>query len=631
MGAKLAGANGKHLNYVLRKQPTLIIGYFVIKNGYYEVGSMAGLILATYYYRMNFEDTETDGTGVNVVPTELVWHELASDTAYASGTGYPQEYESWEEYFSDKIDEYNEGKAEEDQVELIYNENLDSWGYWMPQAIERTSYLKFMQVKNIDGTLSTSDLLILTGQFGQNWQSYVPNFVTTTTGNVVTAVGSFFESVNVVTARNQQGTATAWQKMPFIGEYNGAGYSIDHVNLVGYAPTSGSAATFNVGMFEEIGSGTVTTAGSKVVTGTGLVTGVNLRNWNIGFSDYNSTSGNIINVGGVVGLSKQVQALDECTFHGIINVFSLNGTVNVGGIVGTYDSSGVSAHSAIDGAIAIGNMYVSAQDVNAGGIIGNLASTDCTVKDVVAMMGIFSTANGTNTLGGLIGTTTWVDKTQVLTVTSGKINAYVADSVINMNGNGSVVTRQIGNYATNVAGVSYTALMTGSTSAYDSANGYKYLGLGYTTTPGAYDMIEDRTVASTAKYESPRLKDIIMVYVLHYGLNSSTATIGEAANVSVYQMSTTSTLVGTALGTDGSKISIGNQQQVAYLREFRFASFNLERDVDMYNLYQVTPFEGSFYGSVTANGHTINLRNSAQAKMFKIELAGHALPISRDV
>ena len=630
LGAQLTStSSGKHLNYALRKQPTLVIGYFVVKDGYYEVGSMAGLILATYYYRMNFEDTETEGSGVNVAPTELVWYPLASDSAYASGTGYPQGYESWEEYFQAEIDDYNEGKAEEDQVSLIYNENADSWGYWKPQAIARTSYLRFMQVKNIDGTLSASDLVILEGQFGQNWQTYVPNFVPTTTGNVITAIGSFFPTVNVVTARNEQGTATAWQKVPFIGEYNGVGYTIDHVNLIGYAPISNSATTFNVGMFEEIGSASVTTAGNKTVSGVGIVSGINLRNWNVGFSDYNSDSSNVVNVGGVVGLSNQTQALDQCSFHGIINVYSLNGTVNVGGIVGKYDDTNVSAHNAIEGAIAVGNMYITAQNVNAGGIIGNLASDDCAVKDVVALMGIFSTANGDNTLGGLIGTTSWVTKANALTVTSGKTNAYVADSVINMNGNGSVVSKQIGNGST-AAGVTYTALMSGSTSAYDSVNSYKYLGLGSTTTPGAYDMLEDRTVASTAKYESPRLKDIIMVYVLHYGLTSSTATIGTTPGIAVYQMQTTSSLVGTALGTDGSKISIGNQQQVAYLREFRFACFNLERDVDMYNLYQVTPFEGSFYGSVTANGHVINLRNSAQAKMFKIELSTHALPISID-
>ena len=627
LGARLVGSKGKELNYALRKQPTLVIGYFVVKDGYYEVGSMAGLMLATYYYRMNFVDTETTGDGINVVPTELVWHSLATDAEYSSGTGYPNDYESWEEYFNAMVAEYNDGKAEEDQVEWIYNETSDSWGYWMPQAIARTSYLKFMQVKNIDGTLSSSDMLILEGQFGANWQTYVPNFVTSSAGDVVTAVGAFFETQDVVTARDTQGNPTATMSVPFIGEYKGAGYTINHVNLVGYAPISATPATFNVGMFEEVGSATVTTAGGKVVSGMGVVSGVNLRNWSVSFNDYNSAS-NTLNLGGIVGLSKQAQTLDESSFHGIINVYSLNGTLNVGGLVGKYDGTDIAEHNAIDGALAVGNMYVTAQDVNAGGIVGNLASTNCAINNVASMMGIFSTANGSNTIGGLIGTTTWLDKANALTTSGGKQNAYVTDSVVDMS-NGSAVNKQVGN-GSDVAGVTYTTLMSGSTSAYDSGNGNKYLGSSNTTTPGRYDMIQDRTVASSAMYESPRLKDVIMVYVLQYGLNTTTATVDTVSGVSVYAISTTSKLVGTALGTDGSKISINNQQQVAYLREFRFASFNLERDVDMYNLYSTSPFEGAFYGSVTANGHTINLRSSSQAKMFKVELSGHVVPVSKD-
>ncbi|MBQ3754759.1 MAG: hypothetical protein II867_01180, partial [Clostridia bacterium] len=211
---------------------------------------------------------------------------------------------------------------------------------------------------------------------------------------------------------------------------------------------------------------------------------------------------------------------------------------------------------------------------------------------------------------------------------------YVTDSVVNMS-TGAAVNKLIGN-SSDVAGVSYTALINGSTSGY-SAGTKTYLGLGSAPAASTYDVIADRTVAAGALVESPRLIDIIKIYVLLYAKTTTTNN-----GVKYYMIADSSDLVGTALGTTGSRIEINNIQQVAYLREFRFACFTLTQNVDMYNHYANAAYAGAFYGSVfnnsdngtpryDANGYKINLRESGSpAKMFQVELSGHALPVKVD-
>jgi hypothetical protein len=606
LGATLSSSNGKHLNYTLRKQPTLTIGYFVVIGDAYQVGSMAGLMLATDYYRMNFVDTSTEGTGTNVVPTVTVWKQITTNDIYESGTGYPSTYssDSWDDYFSDFMAAYNADKADEDKIEIILEGN--NWGYYVSQPIDRTKYLKFIQVSNISGVLSSSDILILRGQFGDDWSSVLTNFIGTSAGNVVTAIGAFFKNQTV-------GVNT----VPFIGEYDGAGYTIDNVNIMGYA-TSSTTTTYNIGMFESVGESSVT-VGTLTVNGNGLVKDINLRNWNIVFSDGNSVN-DTINVGGIIALSEQQNTLSNSSFHGIINVYSANGTINVGGLVGKY--VGADNIVAFNGAIALGSIYSNATTVNAGGIVGNFGSSSSTVNDVVAMMGIFSTAAASNTIGGLVGTSSNLN---VLTASTGKENAYVHDSVVNANGSGTAVNKQVGN-STIVDGVTYSELITGSTSGYADGS---YLGSGHTSAQGKYDMIVDGIVDSSALRESQRLVDIIKIYVLLYSKSTTTSGSGQEAKT-VYRVSSTSNLVGSALGTNGNPIVINNIQQVAYLREFRFATFTLARDINMYTAYSQLPFGGAFYGTVNANSHKINLRDSSSAKMFAVELSGHVLPIVID-
>ena len=222
-----------------------------------------------------------------------------------------------------------------------------------------------------------------------------------------------------------------------------------------------------------------------------------------------------------------------------------------------------------------------------------------------------------NRIGGLVGNST---NASVLTASTGKENVYVTDSVVNMSANsgaGAVVSKQVGNGA-DVTGVTYSALITGSTSGYADGS---YGGQGNTSAAGKYDMIND--LPAEAVCESPRLIDIIKIYVLLY-----TKSLDSVNNV--YTISNSSKLIGSALGTTGSPIVINNQQQVAYLREFRFATFTLARDIDMYTAYNAGTAAGAFYGTVNAGSYKINLRARENAKMFQVELSGHALPLKID-
>ncbi|MBR4800372.1 MAG: hypothetical protein IK048_01680 [Clostridia bacterium] len=601
---------GKELNYNLRKQPTLIIGYFVSieegeYQGYFKINSMAGLMLATYYYSMNFVATTGTGGDVNSAPTENVWTSLATASEYENNNP-PSGYQSWEAYFNEKIAEYNANKPNNTvpNATLEYEETFGEWGYWAHKLVDRTAYSKFIQVKDISGVLTEGDIRILAGQW-QDWSAHLTNFLPTTVGNAVTVVGAMFT--------NHSGA-------PFIGIYDGGGYSITNVNVIGFA-TSPSQATYNVGMFESVGYGEVEIDENNTFSGYGQVKEVNLRDWSISFTDGNNT-GDTINVGGIIGLDNQRSTLNNGSFHGTINVYAPYSTVNVGGIVGKFVDTGISTPiDVVYGAIALGNIYVNGSTVNAGGIVGNYAGTTCTVKNVVSLTGIFS-AGASGYIGGLIGTSA---NSSVLATADGKSNTYVTDSVVNMYTQ-QAVNKKVGNLS-NAAGVSYSDLIAGSTTAYVSAGGndpYKYLG-GGGVSRGIYDVLDDLPLSATTLHESPRLVDLIKVYVLRYEKSTTTHGSGQA-QITVYRIAD-SYLVGSALGTSASPIIIKNQQHVAYLREFRFATFTLANNVDMYTNYSTSPYAGAFYGTVnTASaGLKINLINSATAQMFEVELANHAL------
>lgn len=653
LGAQMTSTNGSHLNYVLRNQPSLIIGYFVSAGDYYEVSTFAGLMLATYYYQLNF-------TGFDEVPIETVWISFCTAEQYEKREGMPEGYDTWDAYFAARIAEINSdpdylylsgGSTALTIDDIVYEDESDRWGVWADKYVDTsTVYKSFRQTANISGTLTAYDISLLEGQFGDNWgvgKGYLNNFIYTEQGSIVTAIGSIFADVTYV---NEKGETVT---VPFVGTYDGNGYVIDGFNILAYA-SGGEAATLNIGMFSRIGSGLMP---KDTVPSNGKVTGVNLRNVNITVSDY-SGNANTINVGGIVGSSQQTTSIENSSAHLNITIYSTGGTVNVGGLIGEYGyyETGVSSVAAVNGVISLGSIYVNAPTVNAGGIIGLIASNSVGyVNNAVSMTEIFSTSQN-NTIGGLIGSASGASSTAetVLTSADGKQNGYLTDSIVNMT-TGEAVNYAVGNIPSSTGiDVSYSTLYAYSVSGYNAQGVYYRLSTDSADNRGRYDVLSDGKVmlnndgdgnySQSSMYESSRLADIIDIYILLYAKTATTTSAtsgGDTAIIDVYAKSSSSWLVGTAKGTDSSQIAIANQQHVGLLRMLRFASFRLVADVTMYTNHSDALYSGAFYGKVTNTAtvegaqvtYTINLRNSNgnnPAKMFEVELSAHSLPLKKD-
>lgn len=322
----------------------------------------------------------------------------------------------------------------------------------------------------------------------------------------------------------------------------------------------------NVGMFAKIAS-------------TGTVKNVNLRNFSIIANCANTAT--TYNVGGIAGQS--ASALENCTFHGSITVNGASTAVNVGGIAG-------SATANVTGAIVLGNIDVTSAG-KVGGVVGY--ANGIILDKVVSMIEIFANGN----VGAVVGNGS-VTATNVYYLAN---SAYTKGLVL---ATGSVGTAK-----------TYTELMAGSNSGYNAEK-------------GAFDVIENTTIVVEGenKYpaarESMHLQDLVKVYLLMYS-QADTAHKGYLA------VSDKSWLVGTADGTTSKPIVIANQQDVSLLRQFRFATFTLANNVEMYSTRPNTVFDGVFYGTVQANGHKIYVykqSDSDSLAMFE-KVVGTALPI----
>ena len=627
LGAELTSGDGKHLNYNLRTQPTLTIGYFVSKEGAYQVGSFAGLMLATHYYKMNF----TDGFESGVVS---VWNKLCSFDDYAANANIPTDitdeegnaFTTWDEYF----DAYEAANG----VVIESDTDRAQYGYWAEKEAEKITYTNFLQVANISGVLSKSDMDILTGEFGSNWgrgTDNLSNFLKSGVGSTVTVIGSIFS--------NAQRDGASY---PFIGIYDGAGYTIDKVNIMGIAESG--VSVLNVGMFESVGSGSLPTTeeGAQTLILNGAVRDVHLRNFNIVVSNSSNIT---VNVGGIIGFSQQFETMQNCSFHGAITVDSSSGTVNAGGIVGSFDSAGVEREgNAIDGAISLGSIRLNGKAAfNAGGVIGLLKGRTGMdkVANTVSMTELFA-HSAAAILGGIVGRATG---------TSDAIDgtaAFITDSIVNVQ-SGATSGLAVGNVSSSAGmDVSYSELRRGSVSAYNASGEYYNYGNSLDAIArGEYDVLRDGALSfdndgkATSTYESMRLADMIDIYMLLYSKTQRNKEID--GNTAAVYVKGTSWLVGNRTGTDDSRFAISNQQHVALLREFRFASFEMKNDVVMYTTHgtvvsveytadgkhyvatELAVFGDAFYGSVSANGYTIDLKGAD--RMFESELSGHAVPV----
>lgn len=546
LSAQVSGENGMEHNYNMSNQPILTIGYFVDKTDF-EVGSIASLMIASYYWYASQHADSPDFTPIVSAGSE--WVSIVTSDVYGTGAfgesnkpaDAPENCNSWDEYFA-----YIEKR---ENVTVFLNEyEKNSWGYYKTtQTTTKPAYTSYRQTADFTGIVKQADIEILnnfftTYTFGEDgtaiptqhtWGKggeYITNFLKPSVGNVLTALGSVFVSTGD----------------GFGGTYNGNGYVIEYLNIYGFG-----GATQNVGMFDKIGNGSVS--------------GLHLRNVTI--------SANSGNVGGIAGEILAGEASSDVTnvsFHGSITV---SGSGNVGGLFGK------SARK-VEKAIVLGTITA-----NGGSVAGVVGSLSGTLSSVVSLMQV----DASGTVAPIANGGTVNDST------------YLANAVWSKDGNGKIA------YAGgNGTAKSYAELMGGSISGYGND---KYYYAGETpNTKGVYDVIDDVPLTSidvqnnSNPRQSMRLRDIVDVYLLMYSLSETKATVGEINGARTYTISTTSWLVGNKHGTsETDAIVIANKQNVALLRQLRFATFVLMVDLTS---YEAQSFGGAFYGTIYHNGHS---------------------------
>ena len=551
LSAQVSGEKGMEHNYNMSNQPILTIGYFVDKTDF-EVGSIASLMIASYYWYASEHADSPDFTPIVSAGSE--WVSIVTNDVYGTGAfgesnkpaDAPENCNSWDEYFA-----YIEQK---ENVTVFLNEyESNSWGYYKTtQTTTKPTYTSYRQTADFTGIVKQADIEILNNFFTtymygedgaatptqQTWGkggTYITNFLKPSVGNVLTALGSVFVSTGD----------------GFGGTYNGNGYVIEYLNIYGFG-----GATQNVGMFDKIGNGSVS--------------GLHLRNVTI--------SANGGNVGGIAGEILAGEASSDVTnvsFHGSITV---SGSDNVGGLFGK------SARD-ISKAIVLGTITA-----NGGSVAGVVGSLSGKLSSVVSLMQV----DASGTVAPIANGGTVNDST------------YLANAVWSKDGNGKIA------YAGgNGTAKSYAELLGGSTSGYGNDK-YYYAG----DTPnqkGVYDVIDDVALTSidvqnnSNPRQSMRLRDVVDVYLLMYSLSETTATGNTAtesgiAGARTYTISTTSWLVGGKHGTGkADAIVIANKQNVALLRQLRFATFVLSVDLTS---YEAQSFGGAFYGTIYQNGYS---------------------------
>ena len=559
LGAKVDPTNGMDLNYRLSNQPTLTIAYFVSTGDEYEINSLARLLIASFYY------TASQNPGnleiIKIVSSGYKWVSVVSADDYDKGEfELPQDTPitdskatTWDEYFTELE---AKGYSVFFNIEANAQDNIpaNTWGYYATTTSESSTIpTSYKLTKDIVGKFTESDISILNtfftviGDDGKTTTStwsgngtYLKNVLKAAEGKIATINGSLFVS----TAKTEE----AGDVTGFGGTFDGNGYVIEYLNIMGYGKD-------NVGLFDVIGAN-------------GIVKNLHLRNVTI--------NGNAKYVGGIAG--KVLAAADALTEKSVKNV-SFHGSINV---TGSTDQSvgglfGISER-VVENAIVLGSITVSNVNAKVGGVVG---SSEQGMSNVVSLMQIDANCN----VGAFSQTNTNVT------------NSYHLQNAV-WRRNGSSIT-----FVNHTNAKTFDELMSGSVSGYGTTNKY-YHESETSVTKGEYDVLDDVVLTKISvdnkenARQSMRLADIVKVYLLMYSLNETQATdSGNLNGANVYAISTSSWLVGTADGTTAKPIAIANKQNVSLLRELRFASFTLKANV---SIEIASTFSGAFYGSVTS-------------------------------
>lgn len=575
LGASVSTEYGMNLNYRLSNQPILTIAYFVsTESNEYNITSLARLLIASFYYTAHQNPQNLDM--IKIVSSGYAWVKVVSvgeDGAYVGDYKKPDnspikdsKAKTWDEYLAE---------LQAADYAVFFDTEKSEWGYYSSnESTQNDIPLRFVQKKDITGTFTAQDIEILNAFFTTlstddngavtqkhyNWngtnKQYLTNVLKARVGANVTIDGSLFVSTKV----GENGVLTG-----FDGTYDGNGYVIEYLNIMGYGKT-------NVGLFDVIGE-------------TGIVKNVHLRNVTI-----NANQGNVGMLAGNVYESKTTEtSVKNVSVHGAIN--AIGGTV--GGLFGT------SARD-IENAIVLGT--ITSQNATLGGVVG---TTSASVKEVVSLVQI--TANG--------------GSVNPFTTSSATIeNSYHMTNAVWQKGSGFVNVS--GKSKT------FNELMSGSVSGYGEQNKYYYTGE-TAPTKGTLDILDDvqltalsaiDTQAEENARQSMRLRDIVFVYLMMYSLSTTkgTLTSENIFNVNVYALSSSSWLVGSADGTQSKPIAIANKQNVSLLRQLPFATFTLKANI---SIDITSTFAGAFFGIVTSEtdsaGNSLGYKITCDKAMFE--------------
>lgn len=527
LGATVSKDKGMNFNFRLINQPVLTIAYIVENNGVYEIDTLARLLIASFYYTAH--QNPGDQIFMQIVQSGYKWFEVVngedySQVDFAVPEGSPitvdDTIKTWDAYIN---------ALNEKGYVVFYNETEKAWGCYVSDSSQSTSLpSSYKLTKDISGKFTADDIKVLdafftvtttdgNGQFTTTkytWSGegsdYLKNVLSAAVDKVATINGSLFVS------QKAEGAAAI---TGFDGTFDGNGYVIEYLNIMGYGKD-------NVGLFDVIGAN-------------GIVKNLHLRNVTI--------NGNAKYVGGIAG--KVLAAADALTEKSVKNV-SFHGSINV---TGSTDQSvgglfGISER-AVENAIVLGSITVSNVNAKVGGVVGTATAG---LNNVVSMMQITAS-------GGTVGAFT-SDNANI-----GEKCTHMTNAVWKRPTSDTGLTSGTGFVNVGGKNVSYNALMSGSNSLYANA----------TFDSGTYDVISE-TFADSGQNVNPRqskrLRDMVSVYLLMYSLS---------ANGGTYTISSSSWLVGTADGTTAKPIVIANKQNVSLLRELRFAAFVLKANVSI--------------------------------------------------
>ena len=481
LGATVSKDKGMNFNFRLINQPVLTIAYIVENNGTYEIDTLARLLIASFYYTAH--QNPGDQIFMQIVQSGYKWFEVVngedySQVDFAVPEGSPitvdDKIKTWDAYIN---------ALNEKGYVVFYNETEKAWGCYVSDSSQSTSLPNsYKLTKDISGKFTADDIKVLdafftvtttddNGQFTTTkytWSGegsdYLKNVLSASVDKVATINGSLF-----VSQKAEGATAITG----FDGTFDGNGYVIEYLNIMGYDKD-------NVGLFDVIGAN-------------GIVKNLHLRNITI-----NANQGN---VGGIAG--KVLAAADALTEKSVKNV-SFHGSINVTGstdqsVGGLFGAS----ERAVENAIVLGSITVSNVNAKVGGVVGTATAG---LNNVVSMMQITAS-------GGTVGAFT-------------SNNAHVGENCTHM-------TNAVWKKGTSGTGfenvvdgknVGYNDLMSGSNSLYANA----------ASALGTYDVISE-TFADSGQNVNPRqskrLRDMVYVYLLMYSLsaNGGTYTISSSS------------------------------------------------------------------------------------------------------